>query len=122
MDSLLHALAYGPRREIVRELSRDPGPKHGELLRRLGMDKTKAPQLTKQLEPLENAGLIRRRGDQYFLADPHSMSQLLSAVADADVSAQRVLADRAQVRVQAAEDLAAELRAELPGREEPSAG
>jgi DNA-binding transcriptional ArsR family regulator len=120
MDSLLHALAIGSRLEIVRELSRNPGSKHGELLTHLGRDKRKAPQLTRQLEPLEEAGVIKRESGRYFLVDQPSISRLLSAAADADVSAKRILANRAKLDVQAAEELAAELRAEQHDQKPPT--
>ncbi len=112
MDTLLHALAHETRLQIVRELRRSPGLKHAELLTRLGLTKRKAGQLTKLIAPLEAAGLLTRTDGQYFVVDPDAMGDLLSAAANANVSAQQVLAERVRLGVRDAEQLAQELRAE----------
>lgn len=115
MDTLLQALAHETRLQIVRELRRSPGLKHAELLERVGLAKTRAGQLTKLIAPLEAAGLLRREDGQYYVVDPIATGRLLSAAADANVSAQRILAERAQSGVREAQRLAEELQAERNG-------
>lgn len=112
MDTLLRALAHEMRLRIVRELQRSPGLKHAELLTRLNLAKGKAGQLTKLIAPLETTGVVRRADGQYYVVDPDATARLLSAAADANVAAQRILAERAQVAVRDAEREAEELRAE----------
>lgn len=112
MDTLLQALAHEMRLRIVRELRRSPGLKHAELLTRLDLAKRKAGQLTKLIAPLEAAGLVRRADSRYYVVDPDATGRLLSAAADANVSARRILAERAQVAVRDAQRLAEELQAE----------
>ena len=111
MDPVLEALASEDRRRVVRELRRAPGQKHGELLAPLGLTKSKG-QLTKLIAPLEAAGVVSRTEGRYYVVDSDAMGRLLSAAADVNVSAQRVLAERARLGVADAERLAAELEAE----------
>ena len=111
MDRVLEALAHEDRRRVVRELRRTPGQKHGELLVPLGLTKSKG-QLTKLLAPLQAAGVVRRTDGQYYVVDGDAIGRLLGAAGDADVSARRILADRAQVAVGEAERVASELHAE----------
>jgi DNA-binding transcriptional ArsR family regulator len=118
MDTLLHALAHETRLQIVRELRHSPGLKHAELLPRIGLAKRKAGQLTKLIAPLEAAGLVRRADGQYYVVDHVATGRLLSAAADVNVSAQRILAERAQLAVRDAERLAEELQAERDSQHE----
>ncbi len=111
MDSVLEALANEDRRRVVRELRRTPGQKHGELLDPLGLTRSKG-QLTKFLAPLEDAGVVRRTDKRYYVVESEAMGRLLSAAADVDVAAQRILAKRVQTAVEDAERLARELAAE----------
>ena|SRR6202035_3187385 len=113
MDTLLHALAHETRRQIVRELRRRPGQKHGELLAHLEMSKRNGGQLTKMLTVLEEAGLVERTDGQYHLVDQAAVSSLLIAAAELDVSVRKVLATRAQGGVTEAEVLARELVSEF---------
>ena len=112
MDSVLEALANEDRRRIVRELRRTPGQKHGELLEPLGLPSSNKGRLTKLLGPLEDAGIVRRAEGRYYVVESEAMGRLLSAAANVDVGAQRILAQRAQTAVQDAERLAQELAAE----------
>ncbi len=111
MDSVLEALANEDRRRVVRELRRTPGQKHGELLEPLGLTESKG-QLTKLLAPLEAAGVVRRTDKRYYVVESKAMGRLLSAAADVDVAAQRILAQRARTAVEDAERLARALAAE----------
>jgi DNA-binding transcriptional ArsR family regulator len=113
MDSVLEALANEDRRRVVRELRRTPGQKHGELLEPLGLASSNKGRLTKLLGPLEDAGIVRRTDNRYYVVETEAMGHLLSAAAVVDVGAQRVLAERAQTAVAAAGQLARELAAEL---------
>jgi len=115
MDSVLQALANEDRRRVVRELRRNPGQKHGELLEPLGLPSSNKGQLTKLLGPLEDAGIIRRTDKRYYAVDGEALGLLLSAAADVNVAAQRILAHRAQAAVGDAERLAEELKAESSG-------
>ncbi|HUN77402.1 MAG TPA: hypothetical protein VMU32_00610 [Solirubrobacteraceae bacterium] len=112
MDSVLEALANEDRRRVVRELRRTPGQKHGELLEPLGLPSSNKGRLTKLLGPLEDAGIVRRIDNRYYVAESEAIGRLLSAAADVDVAAQRILAQRAQTAVEDAERLARELAAE----------
>jgi DNA-binding transcriptional ArsR family regulator len=112
MDSVLEALANEDRRRVVRELRRTPGQKHGELLEPLGLPSSNKGRLTKLLGPLEDAGIVRRTDNRYYVVESQAMGRLLSAAADVDVGAQRTLAQRAQTSVEDAERLAQELAAE----------
>jgi DNA-binding transcriptional ArsR family regulator len=113
MDALLRALGHEMRLRLVRELRRSPGPKHGDLLRSLGLAKSEAGTLTKHLASLEEAGVVRREGAQYYLSDADAAGAALVALADLHVSARRLLAERAQLEVPEAERLAEELRREV---------
>jgi DNA-binding transcriptional ArsR family regulator len=115
MDSVLEALANEGRRRVVRELRRNPGQKHGELLGPLGVASSNKGQLTKLLGPLEDAGIVRRTDKRYYVIESEAMGRLLSAAADVDAAARRILAQRAQTAVEDAERLAEELRAESGG-------
>lgn len=115
MDPILKALGHSERLRLVRELRRSPGLRHGELLERLGIEKRKAGQLTKLIAPLETAGLLTRTGVRFELVDSAGVGRLLSAAAEVNLSAQRVLAERARRGVSDAERLAEELRAEMGG-------
>jgi DNA-binding transcriptional ArsR family regulator len=112
MDSVLEALADEDRRRVVRELRRTPGQKHGELLEPLGIPGSNKGRLTKLLGPLEDAGIVTRTDKRYYVAESEAMGRLLSAAADVDVAAQRILAERAHAAVEDAERLARELAAE----------
>jgi DNA-binding transcriptional ArsR family regulator len=112
MDSVLEALGNEDRRRAVRELRRKPGQKHGELLDPLGLTSSNKGQLTKLLAPLEDAGIVKRTDRRYYVVESEAMGRLLSAAADVDVAAQRILAQRAQTAVEDAEGLARELAAE----------
>lgn len=112
MDSVLEALASEDRRRVVRELRRTPGQKHGELLEPLGLRSTNKGRLTKLLAPLEEAGIVRRTDQRYYVVESKAMGRLLSAAAVVDVAAQRTLAQRAQSAVEDAERRAGELAAE----------
>jgi DNA-binding transcriptional ArsR family regulator len=112
MDSVLEALANEDRRRVVRELRRTPGQKHGELLEPLGLPSSNKGRLTKLLGPLEDAGIVRRTDNRYYVVESNAMGRLLSAAADVDVAAQLILAQRAQTAVEDAEQLARELAAE----------
>ncbi len=111
MDSVLEALAHEDRRRIVRELRRAPGQKHADLLKPLGLTKSKG-QLTKLIAPLESAGVVMRTDSRYYVVNSDAMGRLLSAAADVNVSAQRILAERARLAVESAERVADELRSE----------
>ncbi len=112
MDSVLEALTNEDRRRVVRELRRTPGQKHGELLEPLGLPTSNKGRLTKLLGPLEDAGIVRRTDNRYYVVESKAMGRLLSAAADVDVGAQRTLAQLAQIGVEDAERLALELAAE----------
>lgn len=112
MDSVLEALANEDRRQVVRQLRRTPERKHGALLEPLGIASSNRGRLTKLLGPLEDAGIVTRTDDRYSVVDTEAMGRLLSAAADVDVAAQRILAERAQTAVKHAERLARELAAE----------
>jgi hypothetical protein len=90
-------------------LLRTPGQKHGELLEPLGIASSNRGRLTKLLGPLEDAGVVRRTDDRYYVVESDAMGRLLSAAADVDVGAQRVLAKRAQNAVGDAERVVREL-------------
>src|ERR1700747_2188355 len=109
MDSVFEALADEDRRRIVRELRRTPGQKHRELLEPLGIPESNKGRLTKLLAPLEDAGVVTRADKRYYVVESEAMGHLLSAAADVNVAARRVLAERAQSRVPEAERLAEEL-------------
>jgi len=109
MDSTLEALANEDRRLVVRELRRTPGQKHGELLEPLRIAKSNRGRLTKLLGPLEDAGIVTRNNDRYFVVESDAVGRILSAAAAVDVGAQRVLAQRAQAAVGVAERVAREL-------------
>jgi hypothetical protein len=111
MDSVLEALAHEERRRIVRELRRAPGQRHADLLAPLGLTRSKG-QLTKLIAPLEASGVVARTDGQYYVVNSDAIGRLLSAAADVNVSAQRVLAERARVAVKNAERVADELRDE----------
>jgi hypothetical protein len=72
----------------------------------------RSQRLTKLIAPLETAGLVSRAAGGYSVVDSDAMGRLLTAVADLNVSAQRILAERAQLAVADAERFAAEIRAE----------
>jgi len=112
MVSVLQALAHETRSQIVRELRRKPGPKHSELMRRLGLARNKAGQLSNRIGELEAAGLVTRTDDRYYVVDSGAVGRLLAAAADVNVAAQRVLAERARTGVADAERLARELTGE----------
>jgi DNA-binding transcriptional ArsR family regulator len=112
MDSVLEALANEDRRRVVRQLRLTPGQKHGELLEPLGLPSSNRGRLTKLLGPLEDAGIVRRTDNRYYVVESEAMGHMLRAAADVDVGAQRILAQRAQTAVEDAERLAEELRAE----------
>ena len=112
MESVLHALAHETRSRIVRELRQNSGLKHTELLTRLGLPKGKAGQLSNRIGELEAAGLVVRTDGAYSVVASDAMGRLLTAAADVNVTAQRVLAERARTGVAHAERLAEELRAE----------
>ena len=110
------ALGNEFRLEVVRRLRREPGLKHGEMLKALGLPRSKASNLTKAIEPLEAAGILQRSGGQYSIVDEEALGRLLAAAADLDVAAQRVLLEKAKKRVPEAERLADEIRNETqPG-------
>lgn len=112
MDALFKALGNEARRQVVRELRRSPGLKHGELLNALDMSGAKRGQLTKLLEELEQAGLVERESGTYRVVASAAMGQLLSTAAEINVAAQRCLATRAELRIREAEREAEELRRE----------
>jgi DNA-binding transcriptional ArsR family regulator len=112
MDSVLEALANEDRRRVVRELRRTPGQKHGELLAPLGLPSSNKGRLTKLLGPLVDAGIVRCTDSRYYVVESDAMGRLLSAAADVDVAAQRILVQRAQTAVEDAEQRARELAAE----------
>ena len=112
MESVLHALAHETRSRIVRELRQNSGLKHTELLTRLRFPKGKAGQLSNRIGELEAAGLVVRTDGAYSVVASDAMGRLLTAAADVNVTAQRVLAERARTGVADAERLAEELRAE----------
>jgi predicted transcriptional regulator len=113
MDSVLETLASEDRRRVVRQLRRTPGQRHGELLEPLGLPSSNRGRLTKLLGPLEDAGIVRRTDNRYYVVESEAMGRLLSAAATVDVGAQRILAQRAETAVKDAERLARELAAEL---------
>src|SRR5436309_3192967 len=113
MDALFRALGNESRRAVVRELHRESGLKHGELIGRVGLDKSQAGQLTKLLDPLEEAGIVRRADGRYYLVDRANVGRLLITAADLHVSAQKSIAERAQAQVSDAERLAEDIRSEL---------
>jgi DNA-binding transcriptional ArsR family regulator len=113
MDSVLEALANEDRRRVVRQLRRTPGQKHGELLKPLGLASSNRGRLTKLLGPLEDAGIVRRTDNRYYVIESEAVGRLLSAAGVVDVGAQRILAQRARTAVEDAERLARELAAEL---------
>lgn len=113
MDPILKALGNKARLAVVRELRRSPGLRHAELMARLGLEKPEAGQLTKLIAPLEAAGLVTRTGAEYEVVDSAALGRLLTAAAEVNLSAQRVLAERARRGVSDAERLADELRAEM---------
>jgi predicted transcriptional regulator len=112
MESVLHALAHETRSRIVRELLQNSGLKHTELLTRLGLPKGKAGQLSNRIGELEAAGLVARADGSYSVVDVEATGRLLTAAADVNMAAQRVLAERARSCVADAERLAEAIRAE----------
>jgi DNA-binding transcriptional ArsR family regulator len=112
MDKVLEALADEGRRRVVRELRRKPGQRQVEMLTQLGLSPKTKGTLSKLLAPLEAAGLVTRTDDRYSVVNTDAMGCLLTAAAEVDVAAKRVLAERAVSAVPAAERLAEELRAE----------
>jgi DNA-binding transcriptional ArsR family regulator len=110
MDQVLEALADEGCRRVVRELRRKPGQRQVEMLTPLGL--RHKGTLSKLLAPLEAAGLVTRTDDRYSVVNSDAMGCLLTAAAEVDVAAKRVLAERAVSAVPAAERLAEELRAE----------
>lgn len=112
MERILQALGRQGGCEVVRELRRTPGLRQTELLTPLGLTEKKKAQLSKLLAPLEAAGVVTRTDGRYYVVDRDATGRLLSAVADVNVSAQRLLAERAQLDVVEAERLADDLRNE----------
>jgi DNA-binding transcriptional ArsR family regulator len=112
MDQVLEALADERRRCVVRELRRNPGQRQVEMLPPLGLSQKNKGTLSKLLAPLEAAGVVKRDEGRYYVVESDAVGHLLSAAADVDVAAQRVLVERARSAVTAAERLANELRTE----------
>jgi hypothetical protein len=112
MDRMMQALAREGGCQVVRELRLRPGMKHAELLKPLGLTQSNKGQLTKLLAPLEAAGVVTRTDGRYSVVDVEATGRLLTAAADVNVAAQRVLAERARTGVADAERLAEELRVE----------
>lgn len=114
MDEVLKALASEGHRRVVRELRQNPGRRHGEMLAPLGLSQKRKGDLSKLLAPLEAAGIVKRDENRYYVIESDAVGRFLSAAADIDLAAQRVLAERAQQRVEDAKRLADELRDESP--------
>jgi DNA-binding transcriptional ArsR family regulator len=113
MDALFSALGHETRLRLMEVLYNAPGLTHSELLPLLGIEKKDRGQLTKLLEPLEDAGLVKRVEARYELVDRVNARKLLIAAADLDVAAQRTLAERQQQAVAAAAETATRLRRDL---------
>jgi DNA-binding transcriptional ArsR family regulator len=113
MEDLFAALANPLRTAILRVLLHSPGMKHNEILASLDMSRGQAGTLTKAIETLEIAGLVRRDGAAYGPVDPNGIARLLLAGAELQVAAKTQLAEQAQKAIPSAEKAAAELRREL---------
>jgi DeoR/GlpR family transcriptional regulator of sugar metabolism len=68
--------------------------------------------LTKALEPLESAGILKRTGGGYAVVDSDALGSLLVAAAALNIAAKQTLLSKAREEIPAAERLAREIREE----------
>lgn len=112
MEELFAVLGNELRLAAVRQIRRSPGIKHREILDALDLPRSKAGNLTKALEPLESAGVLRRIEGGYTVVDSDALGRLLAAAADLNIAAKQILLAKAREEIPAAEQLAREIREE----------